>query len=406
MRRHTLLFAILPLLCIALILAGCSQKPAAEEKPAGGGAQGASGESAKCSSHSHGEDADHEAPFQFSYEGKTLMLGNVYAREKRHATFTVKNVTGEPKTILEAFPTCDCIILDAPIRCRIVQPGEEVEVGLTMDASTVHATSFRREVQFDILNGKSFKAYIGGYILNPAVITPSDDVELGMMKNPAQPWSRSFHISSNPDSPETLVLGEPRENGFMEAILTKTGEGEYDLVVNSKAPFPYIRSAVFPLLIPVTAPAAADSIVINFNAQVGEAVVFAPDKWSIVRSKLEEAGSFTERFAYGEVPGLQEERGKGDISSDTRNMMNARLLRQHNAVPLRFVKEHHDWDDLFANLEFKVPEDVGFEKIRHPQGIELRITVTPKSFDSSDEIEIVPHRGANLCSPIKINVVE
>ncbi len=172
--------------------------PAAEEKPAGNGSQGASGESAKCSSHSHGEDADHEAPFQFSYEGKTLMLGNVYAREKRHATFTVKNVTGEPKTILEAFPTCDCILLDAPIRRRIVQPGEGVEVGLTMDASTVHATSFRREVQFDILNGKSFKAYIGGYILNPAVITPSDDVELGMMKNPAQPWSRRFPITTNP----------------------------------------------------------------------------------------------------------------------------------------------------------------------------------------------------------------
>ena len=43
---------------------------------------------------------------------------------------------------------------------------------------------------------------------------------------------------------------------------------------------------------------------------------------------------------------------------------------------------------------------------KHPQGIELRITVTPKSFDSSDEIEIVPHRGANPCSPIKSNVVE
>ena len=135
----------------------------------------------------------------------------------------------------------------------------------------------------------------------------------------------------DPDSPETLVLGEPRENGFMEAILTKTGEGEYDLVVNSKAPFPYIRSAVFPLLIPVTAPAAADSIVINFNAQVGEAVVFAPDKWSIVRSKLEEAGSRIQ--GSGRCRFREDQASTGNRTAHHRDAEVIRLLRRNRNRP-------------------------------------------------------------------------
>ena len=87
-------------------------------------------------------------------------------------------------------------------------------------------------------------------------------------------------------------------------------------------------------------------------------------------------------------------------------MMKPRTLRQKNAVPLKFVREHHDWDDLFAHLEFRAPDGVKVEKLRHPTGIELRVTVTPESFSQNKTLEIIPFRGPNDCAPITISLVE
>ena len=85
--------------------------------------------------------------------------------------------------------------------------------------------------------------------------------------------------------------------------------------------------------------------------------------------------------------------------------MRLNLLKQKDAIPLRFVKQHHDWNDLFAHLEFEVPEGVVLEKIRHPQGIELKITVTPDSFgEGKRELRILPHRQENKGRPIIITL--
>ena len=101
------------------------------------------------------------------------------------------------------------------------------------------------------------------------------------------------------------------------------------------------------------------------------------------------------------VPGLQE-----DEKIDGKDMMRPRKLRQKTAIPLKFVREHHDWDDLFAHLEFRVPEGVKLEKLRHPTGIELQITVMPESFAEAKQLMVTPFRGANDCLPITIEVVD
>ncbi len=344
-------------------------------------------------------------PLKLNYEG-ILNMGKVYSQEKAHGVFTVTNVSRIAQTLQRVFPTCNCIVLDADYSGRELQPGESLEIGFTMDASTVTADSYARNIQIDIQGAKSLTARIGGYLLPPAFLEPGDSVELGDLRNPVGPWEAVFEIRRNPEIPEPLELGEPPQGRFCNAELTVLEPGErYRLKLTSKGPLPYTRNFALLYTLPITRPAAARQLVMTLDAHVGEEIYFAPSTWKIQEDKLREAGSLTECFAYGEVPGLQEERKKGDPAANPRDMMRLNLLKQKDAIPLRFVKQHHDWDDLFANLEFEVPEGVVLEKIRHPQGIELKITVTPDSFrEGKRELRILPHRQENKGRPILITL--
>ncbi|MCQ2397167.1 MAG: DUF1573 domain-containing protein [Lentisphaeria bacterium] len=343
--------------------------------------------------------------FALSYEG-ILDLGTLYEREERHAEFSVKNVSNEPQTLALVEPTCECIVLDEEkIENVLLQPGEELKVGFIMQAATVHLESFLRNIKVVPMVGKPMTAQVGGRILKPALIQPESILEMEAQKNPAEPWKYVFEIKKNPEMDKPLRFGKPEELPHLDGGWTETGDDRYEMVVTPKAPLPYDRKFVQYLRVPIEEPKEARNILFVIVSRVGEAVNFAPDSWKISRAKLEEAGQFTERFAYGEVPGLQEE--KNDGVKDLKNMMKKSLLRQHNAVPLKFVKENHDWDDLFAHLEYEVPAGVSVEKIRHPQGIELRVTVTKEAFAGDVKtVSVVPYRDINRCAPINIQIAE
>ncbi len=344
-------------------------------------------------------------PLTLNYEG-ILNMGKVYSQELAHGVFSVTNTSRFAQTIQRVFPTCGCITLDEDYSGRELQPGESLEIGFTMDASTVDMDSYARNIQIDVRGAKALTAKVGGYILPPAFLTPGDSVELGDLRNPVGPWKAVFEIQKNPELPEPLELGEPPKSRFFHAELTVLEPGEkYRLTLTSTGPLPYTRDLALLYNVPITRPAAARRLPLTLNAHVGEEVYFAPNTWKIQEDKLREAGSLTERFAYGEVPGLQEERKAGDPAANPKDMMRLNLLKQKDAIPLRFVKEHHDWDDLFAHLEFEAPEGVVLEKIRHPKGIELKITVTPESFpEDAREVRILPHRQENKGRPIIITL--
>lgn len=351
------------------------------------------------------EEAVEQHNLKLSFDN-VLEMGDVYAQEKKHGEFFVKNVGESDETIVRIVPTCECLRLDREYTNIALKPGEEVKVEFVMDASTVNTQTYMRFIKIVSLSSKTFEARVMGTIVQPAEILPGRCVEMGLLKDPATPWKHVFQINGNPEMGETLVLGDVPENENLNLELTDKGNGNYELVVTPKGSLPYKRQYHPYLRIPILHPANANEIVIELNAQVGEAVNFAPDKWPIMKDYLEEVGTLTERFAYGEVPGLQEERKKGDPAADKRSMMRLSLLKQHNAVPLRFVKEHHDWDNLFEHLEFQVPNGVTVEKIRHPQGIELKITVTAEAFKETDSVQVIPFRDQNKMAPIEINAVE
>ncbi len=342
---------------------------------------------------------------QFSYE-EFLDLGAVFEMERREGSFSVKNVSEKVQRIKSVAPTCECLTLAKPFEPLELQPGESFDIVFEMNAATVEMNSFLRYFMILTAEGQKFQAKVGGRIVRPMTVVPSSRIlELGLMKNPAEQWSRSFTIQKSPDLEGPLVLGEELQSAsHLSAVMVAKGDDTYEVIVTPKGTLPYTRKFSERVRVPILQPEKAGFLDLTITAQVGEAVNFAPDNWKIVRSKLEEAGQFTERFAYGEVPGLQEE--KYDGVRDVRNMMKTSLLRQHNAVPLKFVKENHDWDDLFAHLEYEVPAGVTLEKIRHPQGIELKITVTKEAFAETTSVQVVPFRDGNRCAPITIQVVD
>ncbi|MGN0866877.1 MAG: DUF1573 domain-containing protein [Oligosphaeraceae bacterium] len=385
----------LPLLAVLLLSLALSCKPDAPG-PQETGADPASSPETSAPRFTH--------PLEVNYEG-TLDMGNLYAREKRHGEFVLKNVSDFPQEIQNIFPTCDCIRMDQSYRDITLEPQGTLTVGFVMDAATVSLSSFGRVIQINSKGNRPLTARVGGHILPPVEITPGKDVELGFLPTPATPVVSKLTLQKHPAMTEELVLGAPQENPYFLTELRPLGEDSYEMTLTSRQNLPYGRGFKSMVRIPILQPESAREILLVVTADVAELVYFAPDTWKIRAEKLQEAGSLTECFVYGEVPGRQEERKIGDPASSNRNLMRMNLLKQKNAIPLKFVKEHQDWDDLFQNLDFQVPPGVKLEKVRHPQGMELQVTVTPESFpEGVTQLSIVPFRSTETCPPIVISL--
>ena len=352
----------------------------------------------------HGQSAlpSKDSPLQVDYGNGLhyLEVGDVYEQEERRASFQIVNVSQEPQTVISVEPTCDCTRMVTKVDNAVLQPGERLTVEFDVLAAAMLTKKFARFFLVRPLDVPGFRAQYKGEVKDVATVSPERDVDLPMQKKPDVPWEQVFELKKVPEL-EKLVLAAPAEHPYFAYDFRDLGDGNYTLKVTPKADLPYSRKFTQEILVPVVEPAAARNILLRLNVQVAEAVAFTPDKWTIARSALEAAGSLTARFAYGVVPGVQE-----DTALDGKSMMRPNRARSRNAVPLKFVKEHHDWDDLFAHLEFRAPAGVKVEKLRHPQGVELQITVTPSSFVASKSLVVMPFRGKNDCAPIMIELAE
>ncbi|MBO4619188.1 MAG: DUF1573 domain-containing protein [Victivallales bacterium] len=352
--------------------------------------------------HGQGGLPPKDSPLQVDYGNGLhyLDVGYVYEQEVRPASFKVVNVSSTPQTVIAVEPTCDCTRQLTTVDNVVLQPGEALTVEFEILAARMLTKKFARFFVVKSMDAPLFHAQYKGEVRDVATVTPEREVELPMQKTPDVPWEVNFELKRVPEL-EKVVLGPPPESPYFAYDFQDLGEGNYTLKVTPKADLPYSRKFSQKIRVPVLEPATAKCIALNITVPVAEQVVFTPDRWTIARSALEAAGSLTAHFAYGVVPGLQE-----DEKISTKDMMRPRKMRQKNAIPLKFVREHHDWDDLFAHLEFRMPEGVKLEKLRHPTGIELQITVTPESFAEAKQLVVMPFRGVNDCLPITIELVE
>ena len=329
-----------------------------------------------------------------------LPVGDVYEQEERPASFKVVNASQEPQTIVSIVATCDCTRLLTHVENAVLQPVESLQVEFEVLAAKMLSKKFARNFLIKYLGGPTIKAQYAGQVVEVVKVGPERIVDLPFQKTPDAKWEVLFELKRNPML-EKVVLAAPAESRYFAFDFQDLGDGSYALKVTPKADLPYSRKFTEEIHVPVVEPAQARFVKLEISVPVAESVFFTPDKWTIARSALEAAGSLTGRFAYGVVPGLQE-----DETIEAKDMMRPRKLRQKSAVPLKFVREHHDWDDLFGHLELRVPEGLAVEKLRHPTGIELQVTVTPDCFADSKTLQITPFRGANDCQPIVIELVE
>ncbi len=376
------------ILLAALLLAGCGKKPAAP-------ATSAPVPAAEASKPAAALTLDYGADLPY------MPLGDMYEDEVRHGSFKIVNNSADDQTILAVEGTCPCLRLSQPFTQSVIPPGAALEVAFDMHGPELEFKRFARYFIVRSLSQAPMRAQFAGERKQVATVTPEREVTLSMQKVPTTDWEVVFHLKAAEGLAKPPVLAAPEEGPHLAYAFTDNGDGNWTLKVTPKAPLPYSRKFKQEIHIPVLEPASAKCLTLEIDVQVGEAVVFTPDKWTISAAALAEQKTLTARFAYGVVPGLQEEE-----RLDSKDMMKPRTLRQKNAVPLKFVREHHDWDDLFAHLEFRAPAGVQVEKIRHPAGIELRVTVTQESFKQNKTLEVVPFRAINDCEPITISLVE
>lgn len=375
-----------------LLLAACGKK-SPQAKPSAAAPKPA--ETAEVREPAQGIVLDYGADLPY------MPLGDLYEDEVRRDSFKIVNNSTDDQTILGIEATCGCLRLAEPFTQRVIPPGEALEIAFNMYGPELEFRRFARYFIVRSLSQAPMRAQFAGERKQLAAVTPEREITLPMQKTPEVPWEVVFQLKAAEGLEKPLQLATPEEGPHLAYAFTDNGEGSWTLKVTPKAPLPYSRKFRQQIRIPVLEPARAEHITLEIDVQVGEAVVFTPDKWIISAAALEEQKTLTARFAYGVVPGLQEEE-----KIDSKDMMKPRALRQKNAVPLKFVREHHEWDDLFAHLEFRAPNGVQVEKFRHPTGIELRVTVTPESFAQSKTLEVVPFRGPNDCAPITISLVE
>jgi len=342
--------------------------------------------------------------------GDALQIGDMYEQEERPCSFTMTNTSAQPIVISNIASTCSCTVLKSSYKDVSLAPGESLDVEFTMLGSNIDFSrpgqSFVRFLLVVPLNVPKLKVKIIGRLLQAATVSPARTIKFEPQKTPVGLPVQKMTLETSPSLKTPLVLEESPENKYFNLDLKKLSDGKYDLTISQKSALPYNREFRYPIYLPIKSPENANRIYINVEASIAETVAFAPEIWTISKQALTENGSFTGTFVYGEVPGIQEENALETADNKSKFIKMSSKQKQPHAVPLKYVKEHHDWQDLQSNLKYDVPENVKLDVINHPQGIELHITVSEKSFEDLQELTITPYREEAKCIPITIKLVD
>jgi len=350
--------------------------------------------------------ASRTAPISLDYSEDELDIGQLFEYETRKVTIKMKNESDGDIVVASISPTCNCTaVLD-------FHSNETLAAGATMDivfnviARKIPFGEFHRNVLIDFDGFESSKIFYRGEVLAAAIISPSPNIDLGLLTSSTQPWEKEVEIAGAVNLPEELIIPEHFQYKYFNLDLTRNEKNNYTLKLTPQAPLPYGRNFKETVKIAPARPLGIKPLEITITAHVGEKVTFSPQDMNFPPLLLQKKGSLTAGAAFGLVAGYKYEPPEPYYKS-RREQLNAFRRRQKtSSITLEDVMTNVDWNVLMEQLEFQAPEHVTVEKIRHPAGIELKVTVTPEAFALSKNLKVVPHCGEDNFRPLNLTSYE
>jgi hypothetical protein len=346
--------------------------------------------------------APKKAPVSFDYTDEELDVGQIFEYETKTVNVKMKNESDKDIVVASISPTCNCTSVATFHTNEILPAGATMDIAFNVIAHKIPAGEFHRNVLIDFDDFEATKILYRGEVLAAAIVRPSAEINLGLLTSSTQPWEREVEIAGAVNLPEELVFPEHLEHKYFNLDISRYEKNNYTLKLTPRAPLPYGRKFKEKIKISPARPLGIRPLEITIEAHVGEKVTFTPQILNFKPLLLKAKGSLTAGAAFGLVPGYKYEPPEEAYRSRKEQLRAFRTQQPSSTITLEEVMTNIDWGVLMEQLEFKTPKHVTVEKIRHPGGIELKVTVTPEAFALSKNLKIIPHCGDDTFRAISL----
>ena len=350
--------------------------------------------------------APQKAPVSFDYTEEELDVGQIFEYETKTVNVKMKNESDKDIVVASISPTCNCTSVVTFHTNEILPAGATMDITFNVIAHKIPAGEFHRNVLIDFDGFEATKIFYRGQVLSAAIVRPSAEINLGLLTSSTQPWEREMEIAGAVNLPEELIFPEHLEHKYFNIDISRYDKNNFTLKLTPRGPLPYGRKFKEKIKITPARPLGIRPLELTVEAHVGEKVTFTPQLLNFKPLLLKMKGSLTAGAAFGLVPGYKYEPPEEVYRSRREQLRAFRTQQPSSTITLEEVMTNIDWGVLMEQLEFNTPEHVTVEKIRHPGGIELKVTVTPEAFALSKNLKIIPHCGNDTFRAISLTNLE
>ncbi len=300
-------------------------------------------------------------------------VGNILSGEKKLYTLKLKSTSDKPWKLQSVDADCACTNIDGFPGGVMMQPGQELLVGLRIDGNKIGPGPFEKHVMLSPLEYKTVRVSIVGKLERFFTTVPNGrKISFTAKGDPQTKWEESIEIAgigNYKNKLELEVIKDALKNPYLQGTLEKKDSNIWKLTARPIRTLPYADSFVEEIYIKVLKPEGLPLITIPVKGPVGMRI-----QWNAPRGRKY---TFNEDDFKDGIAKINLQLGI-DLN-DPSTTVNEQLMRR---------VENVDWQKLFDTLEFKAPKGVKYEQKFTRFGVRLELTVPRTAFNDKGVLRI------------------